>query len=227
MVATDVTQTLTASEVTDIISNALASIQTSNSTVVSDNSTVVQWNSDSEGCKNINISKSKTTYQASSSLYTDMSTVQTVYAKIVNDLTTSNTQSTTGASGWWDSNDVETQDTIMNMLQTSLTQEVIVNYTNTFMSTTVNVQVCTGSAGGINFIRGTRNQIYNICYDQYSQMSQVQQVSADIANTLSATQDVKKTSILAVIMRAIALICIVIIIIVAVVVAVIIMGFLK
>lgn len=206
--------TISASEVTSIISGVMASIQTSSSTVISDNSTTIQVNYNSKGCNNFKFTSNKTYYTCTSTIFTDQQAVQSIYAQVINDLQTSITDKESGFS--FGSLDASTVATIQNTMATVLTQSVIVDYTNTFMTDSTSLQICSGTRGGSNVLIGTSEQLYNTYYDQYSKMQSVQQVAADISNTLSASTSVKKVGLISMIMRAIVLICIVIIVVVVI-----------
>jgi hypothetical protein len=205
---------ISASEVTSIISGVMASIQTSTSTVISNNDKTFQANVDSQGCNNFKFISNQTYYTCDSNVYTDQQAVQSIYAQVVNSLQTSITDKESGFS--FGNLDASTVATIQNTMATILTQSVIVDYTNTFMTNSSSLQICSGSRGGRNVIIGTSDQIYNTYYDQYSKMQSVQQAAADISNTLSASTSVKKVGLISMIMRAIVLICIVIIVVVVI-----------
>jgi hypothetical protein len=217
--------TISANEVNAIISNVMASIQSSNNTVVDQEYLTTQIISDSTNCRNVKITRNKLVYSNDSQIFTSMDAVQSIYVKVLNQLeTTNDIDQTGGGSG---DTSADTKATIMNILQTNLTQSEIVDYTNSFITNDESLQVCSDSKGGMNLIVGSQKQIYDTYTQQYSQMSSVQQVSADLSNYLSADQSVTRTGILAVFLKAIAVVCIAIIIIVAVFVAVIVLGILK
>lgn len=206
-----VTSNINAGEITDIISSTMANIQVNASTYVSNTNTNVQVINNSTDCSNKISTSFQQQFTSSGNVFTSQSTVQSLYAQIVNSLQTENDLQTTGGTLLTD-DDAETLATIQNILQTTLTQQVIVDYTNNFINTNTNIQVCNNSSSSKNVIYGTQSYIYNIYYEQYSQMEQVQQVSADIANTLQASQSVKSTGAIAILLRAIMLIAIVIIV---------------
>ncbi len=212
------TSNVSAAEINAVISSIMASIQVSNSTMMDQSTKSTQINSNSTRCKNVKVSRNKVVYSSDSQIFTDLNAVQSIYVQLLNQLETTNTVDETGGS--WGSTDATTKAGIMNILQTKLTQSEIVNYTNSFISSNSSLQVCQDSKGGINLLIGTQKELYNVYVDQYSQMEATQSVSADIANYLSAAQDVKKTGLLAVITKAIALVCIAIIIIAAIVVVI-------
>lgn len=220
------TLSISAKEINSIVSSVMASIQTSNSTVVDQSFVTTQINNNSAGCKNIKISRNETVYSSDAQIFTNMEAVQSIYVQVLNQLDTTQDVEQTGG-GFGGKIDADTKATIMNILQSTLTQNAIVDYTNSFITSDDSLQVCKDSTRGVNIIVGSKRQIYDTYVQQYSQMSSNQQVSADLANYLSAGQSVKKTGILAVIVRAIALVCIAIIIIAAIVVAVILLGLLK
>lgn len=219
------TLSITAREINSIVSKVMAQIQVDNSTVVDQSYITTQINSGSSNCRNVKITRNETVYSSDAQIFTNMEAVQSIYVQVLNELEASQNVDQTGGGGG--KIDADTKATIMNIMQSTLTQNEIVNYTNSFIVNDQSLQVCKDSSRGMNLIIGTQKQIYNTYVQQYSQMSSNQQVSADLANYLSADQSVKKTGILAVIVRGIALVCIAIIIIAAIVVAVVVLGILK
>jgi hypothetical protein len=218
--------TVDAKEINSIISQVMASIQSTNNTIVQQSYFTYQASNNSSDCTNLKFSRNKLVYSNDSQIFTDMTAVQSIYVNVLNQLETTQDVDQTGGGGWGKI-DETTKDTIMTMMQSALTQSEIVEFTNSFMTTDASVQVCNDSTRGTNVIMGSTKQIYDTYVEQYSQMESNQQVSADIANYLSASQSVERTGILAVLIRVIGFVAIAIIAIVVIVIAVAVLIFLK
>lgn len=218
-----ITQDMSLSELTSVISSEMAKMETDSAIMISNSDSTVQIISNSTNCKNKKITRSGNTYVSYGTVYQSTVAVQSLYAQIVNELT-SNQDSTTNGLGLGPATDQNISATINNLLATTLTQSSITTYMASVSNNTQSIQICQGSQGGENYIFGSYNDVYNFYYDSYSQMKEVQKVSADIKNTLDASQSAKKVGLLSMLARMITVICVIIIIVVAVVVVILVFG---
>ncbi len=216
-------QSISASEITQIISGVMSTMEQQSAVLVQDSSTTIQLVNNSTNCSNRKIMRSNDTYVSYGTVFTSIDSVQTMYIQVINELQAQLESKTTGGGGL-SKTQQEIVATIQNFIATILTQQTIVSYVSSISTSETSIQVCYGSDKSRNYIFGTSSDIYDFYYQQYSSMSAVQQVSADISNALSADASSKKTGILAVIGRVIAIVCIVIILVIGIVIVIIAFG---
>lgn len=213
------------SEITDIISTSIASTQVNNSTLYDSSGTFIQISANTEECVNDLDVSATVLYQTSSSVFASTNVMQTVYANIMNSLTA--TQDAENTGGLFADADNKLLASISNVIQSTITAESIMTYTNDYVTTTTIVQACVNSSDSTNTFIGTKDSLISELSKMYSSMVTDQGVSATVANYLSADQTAKTTGLLAILIRGIMLICIVIVVIVAIVIGIIVMSYLK
>jgi len=202
-------------EITGVISGVISTTIASNSNKYQKNMVVGQFQVGSKGCDNISISKSNVVYQATSQVVAQSYNYQSIVATIVNQLTSTQGNESDG-SLLTPTQENKLAAVIGNLIQSNLDSQTMAAIGNVTADTTVNIQVCIDSENGNNIFFNTEDDAYTYYNTVYSQSATVQKVSADISNILDAEQTNKRVGVLAMIIKAIALICIVIIIVIAV-----------
>lgn len=215
-------QTVAASDITKIITQEMALMEVNSCSQYSSSSNTFQSINDSSNCKNVKITKETMQYVSYNTVFQSVTAVQSLYANIMNAITANFDSTQDGSS--IGKTDQSLLATINNLVQTTLTQQSIINFYNNINTSDTSIQICSNSTGGSNIIFGSYNEVYDYYQQSYTQMTQVQKVSADIANTLDSDMSAKQTGIIAMITRMITVICIVLIIIAAIVVVVVLFG---
>jgi len=174
----------------------------------------IQDNDGSNRCTNIILSRDKTQYAASSDIFQSQDTYQSLVLTIVAQLTDAQKIQKTG---WTPSSQVaDFYAAILNMVTTKLTAVALVEIGQNTTSTTVNVQRCSGSQGGTNFIVSSQKNIYKFYNDLYNQNSVVQEVAADISNYIAGKQSLKATGLIAEIVKLLTILLVVVVVIILV-----------
>lgn len=207
-----------------VISNTLAQTVNQSKTAYSSNNVNIQISKNTSGCDQYIDSTSQTLYYASSSIFNQQTVLQSVYAQIVSVLQNSQNIDITGFGGSLNANQVTT---LMSLIQTNLTSDMLTNQENNISNANYNVQYCIGSKHNSQVIISSSENITYLYFQQYSTNSAVQKVSADIANYVSQDQTVKVTGILASLLKVVALFFIIVIVIVVIIAIVIGLGALK
>lgn len=201
-------------EITGVISTVISSTVADSKSIYDSSSLTYQINNGSTNCNNIKVSSSSTTYTASSSVLANSATYQSVVANIVSQLTSDQSQKANG--GIFDKQDNELAASIINLIHTKLDSTTMASIGNVANINSASVQVCMDSTGGTNFYFSSEQDIFTYYNTVYSESSTVQSVSADIANTIDASQSQKSTGLIAMIIRMIVIIVIAVVLIVVV-----------
>ena len=115
-----VTQDVSLSEITAIISKAMALMEVNYSTQVSNKNTTMQLINGSTNCKNRKITFSDIQYVSSSSVFQSMSAVQTLNATVANQITSKLTTDQTGGTILPSTTAQELTATIKNLISTTV-----------------------------------------------------------------------------------------------------------
>lgn len=190
---------ITAEQVTNIICTTLAEeISNFSSTVSAENNN----NQTSIGsCVNVSIEKSETMAYVSVDIVQDQQTRQNILASVTNQVIQTIKQKT-GGSLLPNKSEADVSTAINNMLQTSLTSEVLdVNSSSTESGNNSNQRCVSKPSGNVqvvnNVFYGNSEAVSEELYDVYASNSAVQQVSADISNyTQTESTQKSKTGIL-------------------------------
>lgn len=217
-------QNVTLKEITNIITSEMASMEVSSCNQYASSNNTMQSITNSSNCKNRKIIFSSTQYVSYNTVFQQSIAVQSLYANIVNQISAQLSTKQDGAN--INKSDQNLAATIRNLVQTTLTQDSIINYYNSISTSETSVQICSGSDRGRNFIFGSYDEVFSFYQQSYTQMVQVQKVAADIANTLDADVSAKQVGLVAMITRMITVICVVLIIIAAIVVVIVLFGML-
>lgn len=203
-------------DVLGLITTTIAQTISDSKQSYSDSHVVIQDNENSTDCVNKVSIRDKTLYYVSSDVFNSASIYQSMVAQIAQAL--SDTQSTDSTGLFTGQQKEQFYATIADMIQTKLTSNTLAEIGQNATDVTVYVQKCNGSVGGKNVIISSQHNIYKYYDSLYNQNSVVQSVAADISNYISGQQAEKKTGILAVLMRMIALVIIGVIILAIVIV---------
>ena len=222
MVGKDINNVMT--NLNAVISNVFAATVNKNKQQYVTGNVNIQIISNSSNCNQYINSTNETLYYASSSIFNQQNVLQSAYANIVSELQNNQDIDITGFGGSLNANQVTT---LMNIMQTNLTSNVMSDQESNIINTNYNIQYCVGSTNSGQVIISTSQSIYDLYFQQYSSNSAVQQVTADFANYMSASQSVKVTGVLASLFKMLGVIFAIILIVVVVVIAVIAIGFAK
>ena len=198
-------------QITAIISSVVSNNIASSKTIYDSNSTFYQINKNSTNCSNYISTSSSLQYVASSDVLATSSVYQQVVAQIVNQITSSQANKSSGGFGK-QNNDLAAS--IMNIVQTKLTENTLASIGNVANISNTTVQACIDSTGGNNAFFQSEDDIFNYYNQVYTQSSAVQSVSADISNMIANDQGNKSTGLVALIVYAIIAIAILLIVIV-------------
>lgn len=219
-----ITQSVSLSEITSIITKQMALMEVNHSTQISNTNTSVQVIDGSTNCRNRKITFNKSQYMSSSSVFQSMNAVQTLNATVTNQIVSKLATDQTGGTILPTTSTQELTATIKNLIATTLTQQSILDYFDTIQSSNTSIQICRGSQGGGNYIFGSYNEVYDFYQQSYTQMTQVQKVAADVSNTIDVDLEAKQTGLVAMLTKMITVICIVLIIVAAIVVVIVLSG---
>jgi hypothetical protein len=201
-------------EISGVLSSTISKTISSSKTEYDQTNTTYQLNENSTNCNNIKTSTTSMQYTASSDILADSTTYQSVVAQIASQITASQKQKADG--GLFTEQDDDMTANIINLVQTKLDSTTMASIGNVANITETSVQVCKDAKGGNNVFFETEDDIFDYYNQAYSTSSTVQDVSADIVNTIDASQSQKSTGFLAMLMRLIAIIVIAIVAIVVV-----------
>jgi len=203
-------------DILGVITTTIAHTLSRSSQSYSDNTVVIQDNNNSSNCVNRVSIHDKTLYYVSSDVFNNQAVYQSMIADIAQSL--SDTQATDSTGIGTGKQNEQFYATIADMLQTKLTATTLADIGQNATDTTIYVQKCNGSKDGKNVIISSQHNIYKYYDSLYNQNSVVQSVAADISNYISGQQSEKKTGILAVLLRMIALVIIGVVILAIVIV---------
>jgi hypothetical protein len=202
------------SEVTQVISSVMATTQMNNSSLVQSSSSYTQLSINSDACLNLIGVSSDLVYQTDTSMFNSQEVMQSVYTNILNQIVSTQTAENTGSLVANAS--AELIASVSNLIQSSITATTITAYSNDYIQSTSNLQMCVDSSGSKNIFYGTYDVLIQSLTDMYASMATEQGISATIGNYVSSDQTASATGLLAIIARAIALVAIVIIIVIAI-----------
>lgn len=198
-------------QITAILSEAISTNIADNRTNYDQSNSTYQINSGSTGCNNIKSSSSSVTYVASSDVVSNSSVYQNIVATIVNKITSKQNNK---SSSWFGQQGNDLVASIMNIVQTRLTQTTIASIGDAANISDSSVQVCLDSTGGNNIFFSSETDIFQYYNQVYSTSSTVQSVAADISNMIAADQGNKSTGIIALIVYAIIAIAILLVVLI-------------
>lgn len=204
-------------DVLKIMTSTISQSIVGNSTKYNSANIIVQTNTNSKNCKNIDKQKSDTTYIVNSSVLADELTYQKTVLNIIQELTDAQSNKASGGMLSGPQSD-KIYAMILDIITTKLTSQTMVTIGENATNISVNVQHCTGSSGGVNYILATQKNMLEYYNQLYSKNATIQSVAADISNYISGTQANKKTGFLVTLMRMIAVIIIGVIVLAIVIV---------
>lgn len=205
--------------INDAISAVLAQSLVSNQNYYS--STIInnQVSTNSTGCKNININSSTVTYTADTTVFQDMDVYQKVVNNIVNSLSAAIDQTDDKLFGpFSDSQKAEINQLMETIITTTLTAQALDINNNSYATSVITNQVCSGSVGGVNVYVGTSDQIISYYTQSYSTVKAVQDVSNTIQNLADAQTTQKQSGPLAALLEMLAIMVVFVIVIIAVII---------
>lgn len=204
-------------DILGVITQTIANTLSYSSQSYSQSSIVIQDNENSDNCVNKVSIHDKTLYYVSSDIFNSASVYQSMVAQIAQALSDTQTTDDDGSILPGQQKE-EFYATIADMIQTKLTSNTLAEIGQNATDISIFVQKCNGSDGSKNVIISSKHNIYKYYDSLYNQNSVVQSVAADISNYISGQQAEKKTGILAILMRMIALVIIGVVILAIVIV---------
>lgn len=195
----------------NITTDILASTVSSNSIRYAETKNVFQLNEDSRHCRNVAKMNESNVYTASSSVFQNEYIYQEAVVNIVQKIASS--QSLENDASMSANQKEKLTEKIQDIVNTSLTSESLVGVENSISNSTLFVQACMNSKGGINYINDKRDNIYSFYSNVYSQNSNVQNFAAQVSQELSGDQSAKAEGLVAVIAKIIGMIVLMVIVI--------------